>query len=102
MSTVGSPVGLDPVGQPSSAGTGGNEVTALFDTLMRYDAGSNTYEPQVAESMEDDGTGLVWTMKLRPDVTFGNGDPLTAEDVVTSIERHLSEDNINASAARLR
>ncbi|WP_342608959.1 ABC transporter substrate-binding protein [Vibrio tritonius] len=42
---------------------------------------------ELAESIEDkDAT--TWTITLRQDVTFHNGQPLTAKDVVFSLNRH--------------
>jgi len=34
--------------------------------------------PGVAESLEPDASFQTWTLTLRPDVTFGNGDPFDA------------------------
>ena len=98
--TVGeylAPQGLDPVGQPGNAVTGGSEVTALYDTLVAWDPEASTYVPRVAQSFEPNADHSVWTVSLRPDVAFGNGDPLTAEAVIASIERHRSEDNAQVS-----
>ncbi|MFC5950387.1 ABC transporter substrate-binding protein [Pseudonocardia lutea] len=98
MGTFSAPKGLDPVGQPGSATTGGTEITALFDTLIKYDSTTQTYQPEVAESLTaDDATNQVWTLKLRSGVKFGNGDPLTAEDVVSSIARHQDPSNTQVS-----
>ena len=89
--------GLDPLGVPGNGVVGGTEITALYDTLMRWDTQSRTYVPQVADSLEPDAQYLVWTMKLKEGIKFGNGDPLTADDVKASIERHQSDANVNAS-----
>lgn len=95
--TLLSPRGLDPVGQPGAAGSGGTEVQALFDTLITYNAETQAYEPQVAQSLDSNADHSVWTMKLRDGVTFGNGDALTADDVKRSIERHQSPSNTQVS-----
>lgn len=57
---------------------------ALFDTLVGRDANMGL-EPRLAESWQADGN--VWTFKLRPGVKFSDGSPLTAEDVVFSVNR---------------
>src|SRR6476661_5021263 len=57
--------GLDPLGVPGNGVVGGTEITALYDTLMRWDTQSRTYEPQVAQSLEPDAQFLTWTMKLK-------------------------------------
>ena len=85
---TGLPTGVDPVAATGSGSTGGIELAQFYDTLMRYDPDSGTYEPRVAESLEANDDDTVWTMTLRPDVTFGNGDPLTADAVKASIERY--------------
>ena len=41
--------------------------------------------PHLAESWE--GSGKTFTFKLRPDVKFQSGNPLSAEDVVFSVDR---------------
>jgi len=56
----------------------------LFDKLATADENINPV-PQLAESWEVDEN--VWTFKLRPDVKFSNGQPLTAEDVIFTFNR---------------
>lgn len=47
------------------------------------------YEPLLAESWEEDSdTGAV-TFKLKEGIVFSNGNPLTAEDVVFTVERGM-------------
>lgn len=60
----------------------------LMEFLMTVNS-SGELEPGLAESMEqtDDVT---YVYHLRPGVTFSNGDPLTADDVVTSLNYERS------------
>ncbi|GCE49491.1 peptide/nickel transport system substrate-binding protein/oligopeptide transport system substrate-binding protein [Thermosporothrix hazakensis] len=44
---------------------------------------------QLAESYQLGPDGVTWTFKLKPDLKFSNGDPLTADDVIYSIDRAL-------------
>lgn len=97
VSTFIAPQGLDPLGQPGNAATGGSEVTALFDTLVGWDPKKAAYVPRVAASFEPNKDFSQWTVKLRPDVKFGNGDPLDAKAVVASIDRHRSAENTQVS-----
>ncbi|MEC9243793.1 ABC transporter substrate-binding protein [Nitratireductor rhodophyticola] len=57
----------------------------VYDTLVLPIQGGPGYAPHLAESWEMDGTDFVF--KLRSDVAFQSGNPLTAEDVVFSFER---------------
>lgn len=77
------PASLDPIG---------NNVVVkrmieanIFDTLLKFDENMEPV-PCLAESWEqvDETT---WKFNLRQDVTFHNGDPLTAQDVKFSFER---------------
>jgi peptide/nickel transport system substrate-binding protein len=94
--TVGAysePAGLDPIVASGAGVAGGMEMAALYDTLMRYDAESGEFEPNVAESLEPNGDHTEWTLTLPDGLTFGDGDPFTAEAVKASIERHSSDEN---------
>ncbi|HMK82024.1 MAG TPA: ABC transporter substrate-binding protein, partial [Xanthobacteraceae bacterium] len=68
----------------------------FYNGLTRLDA-SLTPQLELAEAIEDQGA-TVWTIKLRRDITFHDGAPLTAEDVVYSLARH--KDPATGSAAR--
>src|SRR5437868_1746220 len=82
------PTSLDPAGPNTAAGVvGGATMAAIFDVLVRYDAASGKFVPQVAESLESNADASVWTLKLRSGIHFGNGDPLNAQAVKSSIER---------------
>jgi oligopeptide transport system substrate-binding protein len=45
--------------------------------------------PGQAESWTMSEDGKVWTFRLRPDLKWSNGDPLTAEDFVYSLRRQV-------------
>src|SRR4029450_1172774 len=53
---------------------------------------------ELAEAIESDRAATVWTIKLRRDVKFHDGAPLTADDVVFSLARH--KDAATGPAAR--
>ncbi len=55
----------------------------VYDSLVTID---DNYFPEscIAESWEYGSGGKVWTFHLRDDVTFSDGTPLTARDVVAS------------------
>ena len=59
----------------------------LFDGLLKYDINLNVV-PDIAAAMPVvSGDGLTYTFKLRDDVTFSNGDKVTAKDVIYSWSR---------------
>jgi peptide/nickel transport system substrate-binding protein len=94
--------GFDPtVITGASRDSGGAEMTAIYDTLMRSNAETGEIEPHVAESLEPNDDLSEWTLTLREGVEFGNGDPLTAESVVASIERFEGADVAAANFAEL-
>jgi peptide/nickel transport system substrate-binding protein len=78
--------------------------TAAPDPVTMYDAGSIatvqqvceylawaendlTLRPVLAESWTPDASAKTWTFKLRQNVTFNNGQPFTADDVVATFKR---------------
>ncbi|HRD78022.1 MAG TPA: ABC transporter substrate-binding protein [Hyphomicrobiaceae bacterium] len=60
---------------------------AMFYNGLTSLDGSLTPQPELAESFTSD-KAKVWTFKLRKGVTFHDGKPLTAADVVYSLNRH--------------
>lgn len=70
---------------------------ATYDMLYRIQSGTmGTPEPSVATDYTVDETGTVYTFHLRDDVVFSSGNPLTANDVVWSINRVLNMKESNA------
>ncbi|AET32646.1 ABC transporter substrate-binding protein [Pyrobaculum ferrireducens] len=62
----------------------------LYNTmagLVRYKPGTTDLEPDLAESWTAQDGGKVWVFKLRPNLKFCDGTPLTAQDVKRSIDR---------------
>jgi ABC-type transport system substrate-binding protein len=61
-------------------------VGLLFSGLVTLDSDLQVV-PDLAESWEIDDTGTVYRFHLHPDATFHDGKPITAQDVVYSIDR---------------
>ncbi len=62
-----------------------NIISDLFDGLVAVKP-DGSIEPRLAESWENkDNT--VWTFHLRPGITWSDGSPITAQDVVWSWQR---------------
>lgn len=81
------PPTLDPhlTGDTTSAGV----VVEIFSGLVAIDTDLQLV-PDIAESWTIDDTGTVYTFTLRDNVTFHNGDKVTAHDFKWSIERAAS------------
>lgn len=60
---------------------------AIHDALVRPYPGQKM-GPSLAESWSESEDGLVYEFKLRPNLKFHNGDPLTTEDVKFSFGRY--------------
>ncbi len=60
----------------------------LYEQLLRINppGSKEPFTPLLATSWEQSEGGLIWTFKLRPNVKFHDGEPLTAEAVKLSIE----------------
>ncbi|MBV9523625.1 MAG: ABC transporter substrate-binding protein, partial [Alphaproteobacteria bacterium] len=67
----------------------GIEITTnVYDRLMRYDAEDiKKLEGGVVESWTVSPDGKSFTFKVRPNIKFNSGNPLTAEDIAFSLQR---------------
>lgn len=79
---------LDPARTQATGATGGTELAAIYDVLMRYDPEAQEFRPQLAQSLESNSDDTVWTLHLRDGVTFSDGSPLDADAVLWSINRY--------------
>ena len=73
----------------------------LYDALLGYDADYNQVK-LLAESVEANTKGDVWTVRLKPDVVFHDGKALTADDVVFSYQRILDPSSPKNGQAALK
>lgn len=72
----------------------------LGGSLLTKDMEGN-YIPYLAESWDISEDGKTYTFKLRQDVKFHNGDPLTAHDWVYTFDRATAEDFVSPVTADL-
>ena len=77
---------MDP-GEAFEISTG--EITGnTYDMLVRLDVNDTTnVVGGIAESWTVSDDGLTYTFKIKPDLKFASGNPITAEDVAWSFER---------------
>jgi peptide/nickel transport system substrate-binding protein len=64
----------------------------IYNSLIQH-ANDLTPQPELAESFEPNGDATEWTFKLRKGVEFHDGSKFSADDVVYSMNRHLTEDS---------
>lgn len=79
----------------NSAGT----LSVLGATLVARNPQTDALVPYLATSWTTSDDGLVWDFTLREDVTFHNGDPLTAEDYAWTFNRWLNPETASPSVA---
>ena len=91
------PITLDPA--MSREATSHLYVSHIFSGLVRFDE-SLAIQMDLAESVDVDETGTVYTFVLRDGVTFHNGRRITAEDVRYSFER-AADPSLNSPTAGL-
>jgi peptide/nickel transport system substrate-binding protein len=66
------------------------EMWALtYDYMITYSMEDMSPEPGLATEWEASDDGLTWTFTIRDDVTFSDGEPLTAEDIAYTYNRVL-------------
>ena len=85
---AGVPASLD----PATALGGAMPLIArqVFDTLVTFREASTDIEPGLAIRWAVSRDGLTWTFTIRDNVTFHDGTPLTAREVLASFERQMS------------
>jgi len=92
---TGSPRFINPLLTASDAD---RDLTILiYSGLLRLAPGQG-YEPDLAENYELSADGLTYTFYLKPDLTWSDGQPLTADDVVFTIK--LAQDQAIKSPKR--
>ena len=67
---------------------------AGFNNLLQFND-DMSMRPELAEEWSVNDNATEFTFKIRKGVTFHDGKPLTADDVVYSMSRHLGEDSVS-------
>ncbi len=67
---------------------GGN----IFESLLEYDYDEVELKPLLAESYEVSSDGLEMTFRLRKDIHFSDGVPITTDDVIFSYQTIINPD----------
>lgn len=82
---------LDPIW--TTAYISRNHGYMIYDTLFSMDE-SFTPQPQMVDTWTTSEDGMVWTFVLRDGLKFHDGNPVTAEDVVASLDRWGQRDGM--------
>jgi len=82
---------LDPIW--TTAYISRNHGYMIYDTLFSMDD-SFTPQPQMVDVWQTSEDGLVWTFVLREGLKFHDGSPVTADDVVASLNRWGKRDGM--------
>ncbi|NVK13849.1 MAG: twin-arginine translocation signal domain-containing protein, partial [Rhodobacteraceae bacterium] len=82
--------------------TVGLMVTRLWGETLVELADDGGIEGKLAESYEASADAKTWTFKLRSGVTYSNGQNVTADDVVKTMERHSGEDTKSGALGIMR
>ena len=80
---LGSPRFINPLLAASDADR--DLVALTYSGMLRLRA-NGSFEPDLAQSYEISPDGLIYTFKLKPNLRWSDGEPLTADDVVFTIE----------------
>ena len=83
----GEPRSLDPARADGSRAK--SVVRRTHEGLVAVDPSTGVVVPALAASWEITANGLLYTFRLRPGVTFHDGQELRARDAVFSLDRHL-------------
>src|SRR4051794_28761695 len=83
----------DPARQ-SDSGTA-SVLAQVYEGLTTFDAQSNV-QPALARTWQVDDSGQQITFQLRPGITYSDGTPIVAQDVVDSWLRLIDPKNTNA------
>ena len=85
------PKGLDPIGMQDLASYG--VAAQSFEFLCTLNAKATDIAPGLAEKWTPNADNTVWTFNLRKGVTWQDGTPFTAADVVATMERLIAAGN---------
>lgn len=66
----------------------GQTMSLVYDNLVRFGEGTDLL-PALAKVWEVNKSGIIYTFHLRKNIFFHDGSPLTARDVVYSLQRVL-------------
>ena len=98
---VGDPQGIDSMSPLIGVTVAAYEAWNIqYATLTDKAAKDFSITPGLAESWEGSEDGKTWTYKLRPNMKWSDGKPLTAEDIAWTVNTSREEEWVNHFAVR--
>ena len=79
-----------------------NSVLRMWGQPLVELAADGGLDNVLAEEFSSTPDAKTWTFKIRQGISFSNGQPLTADDVLATIERHAGEDSKSGALGLLR
>ena len=76
-------------------------VWNLYESLAVRSPDFSELQMLLAESIEPGKTPKTWTVRLKHDLTFHNGKPVTADDVIFSLQRITDPKDPKVGAASI-
>ena len=86
----------------TTADAGSLQILCCVGEYMSFSDNKGELAPRVAESWKGSAGGKVWTFKIRKGITFHDGTPLTADDVVWTFKSHVNPANKSESLGVLK
>ncbi len=96
IALLGDPKSLNPVIAKETSTT--DVTNLLMEGLTRVEMPSLEVKPALAESWQHDNSGTVWTFRLRENLRWNDGQPLTAADVVFTFNDLIYNPDIPTSS----
>jgi peptide/nickel transport system substrate-binding protein len=93
------PATLNPLLDDTGASMSGYEL--MFEALVRPDPNTGTPGPFLATGWDQSTDGLTWTFHIRPNVTWSDGQPFTADDVKFTFDTLLDSKTRTPYRSRL-
>lgn len=97
---VAGPLAVDPATASLASPSDLLVLDLLYDGLARVDADGSA-EPALASTWRADETLTAWEFDLDPEARFASGRPVTAADVIASLERVAKGGDSSLAALRL-
>lgn len=84
VSVIGEPKVFDPI--TNNENSSSQVIGMMFSSLLGYDPGEQTYYPFMLKSLTVGPDNQTWTAKLREGLKWSDGQPITVDDVMFTVQ----------------